>query len=120
VLSNLALAHTMEGHPERAEPLLKRAAAAGNDARVDHNLALVLGLQGKYEEAKQVAARDMPADDAEANVEYLRRIVMLDPQPPPPAVVGSVPARRPAGKAEAAASAGGGWATNVAAAPAKQ
>jgi Flp pilus assembly protein TadD len=116
ILSNLALAHTMEGHPERAEPLLKRAAAAGTDARVAQNLALVLGLQGKYEEAKQVAARDLPADDADASVDYLRRIVMLEPLPPP-AAVGSVPAKRPA--ANAGADAGGGWATKVAVAPGK-
>ena len=29
ILNNLALAHAMEGHPDKAEPLLKRAAAAG-------------------------------------------------------------------------------------------
>jgi Flp pilus assembly protein TadD len=29
ILNNLALAHAMEGHPDKAEPLLKRATAAG-------------------------------------------------------------------------------------------
>lgn len=121
LLSNLALAHAMEGHPERAEPLLKRAAAGKQDPRVGQNLALVLGLQGKYDEAQQVAARDMPADDAEASVDYLRRIVMLEPQPqPPPTAVGSIPAKRPAAKSEPAAGAGAGWAAKVAVSPAKQ
>ena len=31
VLNNLALAHAMEGHPDKAEPLLKRAAAQRPD-----------------------------------------------------------------------------------------
>jgi Flp pilus assembly protein TadD len=119
ILNNLALAQAMEGHPGRAEPLLKRAVAGGQDARVSHNLALVLGLQGKYDEAKQVAARDLPADDATANVDYLRRVVMLDPQPPPPTTVGSVPALRPSLKGEAAADAGAGWTPKVAVAPGK-
>ncbi len=49
VLSNLALAHAMDGHPDRAEPLLKRAARAGggDDPRVTQNLALVLGAAGQ-------------------------------------------------------------------------
>jgi Flp pilus assembly protein TadD len=82
ILNNLALAHAMEGHPDKAEPLLKRAAAAGgHEARVGQNLALVLGLQGKYDEAKLTAARDLPADNAAANVDYVRSIVKLQPQP---------------------------------------
>ena len=45
VLNNLALAHAMEGSPEKAEPLLKQAAVAGgHQSRVDQNLALVLSL----------------------------------------------------------------------------
>ena len=91
ILNNLALARAMEGHADQAEPLLKRAAAAnGKDPRVSQNLALVLGLQGKYDEAKVAAARDLPADKAAADVDYVRRIVMLEarpmsqPQPAPP------------------------------------
>lgn len=119
VLSNLALAHTMEGHPDRAEPLLKRAAEKGQDARVDHNLSLVLGLQGKYAEAKQAAGRNMTAEDADSSVDYLRRIVMLDPQPPPQSGVGSVPAKRPPANAEAS-DGGGGWGAKVSTAAGKQ
>jgi Flp pilus assembly protein TadD len=82
ILNNLALAHAMEGHPDKAEPLLKRAAAAGgNEPRVGQNLALVLGLQGKYDEAKLTGARDLAPDKAAANVDYLRSIVQLDAKP---------------------------------------
>ena len=86
----------MEGNADKAEPLLKRAAAAGSeDPRVNQNLALVLGLQGKYDEAKLVAARDLPAEKAAANVDYVRSIVMLEPRPMAPAKGGATsPSRR--------------------------
>ena len=80
ILNNLALAHAMEGHADQAEPLLKRAAATGQDPRVNQNLALVLGLQGKFDEARAIASRDLPADKAAAEVDYVRRIVMIEPR----------------------------------------
>ncbi|HJU32432.1 MAG TPA: tetratricopeptide repeat protein [Hyphomicrobiaceae bacterium] len=82
ILNNLALAHAMLGEPEKAEPLLKQAAALGDhNQRVSQNLALVLGLQGKYDEAKLAAARDLPAENAAANVDYVRSLVKLEPKP---------------------------------------
>jgi Flp pilus assembly protein TadD len=119
VLNNLALAHAMEGSADKAEPLLQRAAAAGEDARVNQNLALVLGIQGKYDEARTVASRNMPADKAAADVDYLRRIVMVEPRTSrPEQTTGSItkapPAqpqlRGPTHEDE------GGWAPSVAAA----
>jgi Flp pilus assembly protein TadD len=60
ILNNLALAHAMPGEVDTAEPLLKGAAAAGgHEARVSQKPVLVLGLQGKYEEAKLAAAHDL-------------------------------------------------------------
>jgi Flp pilus assembly protein TadD len=100
VLNNLALAYAMEGNPEKAEPLLRQAAAAAgsHQGRVDQNLALVLGLQGKYDEAK-IAAKDLPADSAADNADYVRRMVKLAPKSSPaiadqaaPALKGSTPA----------------------------
>ena len=124
VLSNLALAHAMNGNPERAETLLKRAAAAGSDARVTQNLALVLGLQGKYDDAKVTAARHQSAEDASDDIAYLRSIVKLEPlaatpsEPPPPARVTAAPA--PTRLRGAAADSGStGWAPVVAASPAR-
>lgn len=125
VLNNLALAHAMEGHPDKAEPLLKRAAsAAGNDARVSQNLALVLGLQGRYDEARLAAASQQSPDSAAANVDYVRRIVMLDPQPAPPiapvpAEVTKTAAKGPNLRGPSADDASAGWLPQVAAAPAK-
>jgi Flp pilus assembly protein TadD len=83
ILSNLALAHAMNGEPKRAEVLLRQAAAADrNSLKIRQNLALVLGLQGKYDEAKLLASRDLPAESAEQDASYLRRIVRLEPDKP--------------------------------------
>ncbi|MGE0023490.1 MAG: tetratricopeptide repeat protein [Hyphomicrobium sp.] len=81
VLNNLALAYTMSGEPARGEQLLRQASASGGDnAKVRQNLALVLGLQGKYAEATQVASSDLAPADAEANTALLRKMVKLDPK----------------------------------------
>jgi Flp pilus assembly protein TadD len=84
ILSNLALAHAMNGEPKRAEAMLRQAAAADrNSLKIRQNLALVLGLQGKYDEAKLLASRDLPTESAQENTDYLRRIVKLEPNSPP-------------------------------------
>jgi Flp pilus assembly protein TadD len=91
VLNNLALAHAMDGEVDKAEPLLRKAIVAGgqDEARINQNLALVLSLQGKYDEAKLAAALSLPADKAAANVDFLRSIVQLDAKP---MTTGSLPA----------------------------
>lgn len=122
VLNNLALAHAMEGHPDKAEPLLKRAqSAAGQDTRVSQNLALVLGLQGRYDEARLAAASNQSVDNAAANVDYVRRIVMLDPQPAPAASPAPADAaKRPNLRGPLTDGTSGGWTPQVAVAPAKR
>ena len=52
VLNNLAMAYTMDGQAARGEELLRQAQASQGgdvDPRVQQNLALVMGLQGKGE-----------------------------------------------------------------------
>ncbi|HEU4379182.1 MAG TPA: tetratricopeptide repeat protein [Hyphomicrobiaceae bacterium] len=116
VMSNLALAYAMEGKVEKAEPLLRRAAALGGDARVNQNLALVLGLQGKYDEAKQTMAADIPPDRAAANIDYLKQMVKAEPKPiPKSAAPDKVAAKLKPAAAETSKDATG-WSTNVAAA----
>jgi Flp pilus assembly protein TadD len=84
VVSNLALAHAMNGEPNKAESMLRLAAASDSQSpRIRQNLALVLGLQGKYDEAKLVAARDIPITNANDNADYLRQVVKLDPKSVP-------------------------------------
>lgn len=87
-LNNLAMAYAATGEVGKAEGFLRQAAEAkGSDPRVNQNLALVLGLQGKYDEARVVAARDLPADSAASNVDYVRRMVKLEPKPAGPSVM---------------------------------
>jgi Flp pilus assembly protein TadD len=80
VLNNLALAYALGGDPAKAEALLRKAAAAGGDvARIRQNLSLVLGVEGKYEEAQQLAAADLGDDKAKANRSYLETMVAATP-----------------------------------------
>ena len=76
VLSNLGLSYMLSKDLKRAEETLRRATArAGNDKRVRQNLALVVGLQGRFQEAENIAKADLPTDEAAANVSYLRRML---------------------------------------------
>ena len=60
----------------KAEPTLRRAIAhPGADRRVRQNLALVIGLQGRFQEAEEIARGDLCPDEASANVAYLRQML---------------------------------------------
>ena len=54
-----------------------RAAAAqpGADARIRQNLALVVGLQGRFDEAKSIATSVLSPDEAQANTAYLKQML---------------------------------------------
>src|SRR5262249_17226111 len=73
VLSNLGLSYALSKDLVRAEMTLRRAGSRhGSDPRVRQNLALVVGLQGRFAEAESIARADLPPDAAAANVAYLR------------------------------------------------
>jgi Flp pilus assembly protein TadD len=73
VLSNLGLSYMLTKELPKAEETLRRAyASARADSRVRQNLALVVGLQGRFAEAESIVKADLPADEAAANVAYLR------------------------------------------------
>ncbi len=77
ILSNLGLSYALAKDLPQAEATLRRAIdRPGADRRVRQNLALVIGLQGRFEEAAKIAAADLPTEEATANVAYLRQ--MLD------------------------------------------
>jgi tetratricopeptide (TPR) repeat protein len=81
VINNLALSYALDGKADKSEALLRKAAASGHDdRRVRQNLALVLGLQGKYEEARQVASADLTEQEARANMAYLRNMTASNSQ----------------------------------------
>jgi Flp pilus assembly protein TadD len=76
VLSNLGLSYALSKDLPNAEATLRRAAAHRPvDQRVRQNLALVVGLQGRFPEAEQIASADLPPDEAAANVAYLRKML---------------------------------------------
>jgi len=76
ILSNLGLSYALSKDLPRAETTLKRAAQLpGAEQKVRQNLALVLGLQGKFDEAERIASGDLPPDEARANVAQLREMM---------------------------------------------
>jgi Flp pilus assembly protein TadD len=76
VLSNLGLSYALSKDLKRAEATLRQATAqpaVGSRAR--QNLALVVGLQGRFSEAEDIARADLPPEEAAANVDYLRQML---------------------------------------------
>jgi Flp pilus assembly protein TadD len=73
VLSNLGLSYALAKRLPEAESTLRQASADPRaDGRVRQNLALVLGLQGRFGEAEQVLTRDLGPAQAAQNVAALR------------------------------------------------
>jgi len=77
VLSNLGLSYALSRDLRNAEVTLRRAAAGRGrvDPRVRQNLALVVGLEGRFAEAEDIARADLPPDEAAANVAYLKQML---------------------------------------------
>jgi len=76
VLSNLGLSYALDKHLKQAEATLRKAVAQPNASpKVRQNLALVVGLEGRFKEAEQIASADLPPDEAAANVAYLRQML---------------------------------------------
>lgn len=76
VLSNLGLSYALSHDLPDAEKVLRQAVAQHPaDPRVQQNLALVVGLEGRLAEAESIAGADLPADQAAANVAYLRQLL---------------------------------------------
>jgi Flp pilus assembly protein TadD len=76
VLSNLGLSYLLSKDLPKAEETLRRAnSRADADPRVRENLGLVVGLQGRLAEAESIVKADRPAEEAAANVAYLKRLL---------------------------------------------
>lgn len=100
VMNNLAMAHAGNGDPAKAEEILRKVAATSTDPKVKQNLALVLGLQGRHDEAVAARAGAAPQTAAVADTEYIRQMVKATPASTPaqatPAVLTTPRAARPA------------------------
>jgi Flp pilus assembly protein TadD len=76
VLSNLGLSYALSKNLPKAEDALRRAAAHnGGDKRIRQNLALVIGLQGRFKEAEAIARAELPPEEAAANIAYLQQML---------------------------------------------
>lgn len=76
ILSNLGLSYALTKDLRRAEATLQQAMARPNAGpKVRQNLALVVGLEGRFAEAEKIASADLPVDEAAANVRYLREML---------------------------------------------
>lgn len=97
VMNNLALAHMMNGDTKSAETILRQAISKGGPhaKKAQQNLALALGVQGRYNEATSVGASVIPKAHASANTDYLKKMVKLAPVDAPAATpaIAAPPAR---------------------------
>ncbi len=78
VQNNMAMSFALEGKLPQAEKILRDAIAQpGSSAqpRIRQNLALVVGLQGRYDESRKIASEDLPPDEVEANLAYLQQMM---------------------------------------------
>lgn len=76
VLSNLGISYLLAGDLRTSETYLRKAAnQPGADSRIRQNLALVVGLQGRFQEAENIARAEMSPKQAQANVDYLRAML---------------------------------------------
>jgi Flp pilus assembly protein TadD len=76
VLSNLGLSYALTKQLPLAEQVLRQACDSPRaDGRVRDNLALVLSLQGKFEEAERIERRDHSPQAAAANVAAIRQMI---------------------------------------------
>jgi Flp pilus assembly protein TadD len=79
-LSNLGMYYATHGDPAQAEPLLRKATEApGAGAPERQNLALVLGMEGRIDEAEQLQRQDLPPQTVSNNLAYLH--AATDPAP---------------------------------------
>lgn len=76
ILSNMGMSYLLTGDLKSAETYLRSAMAQpGADSRVRQNYSLVVGLQGRFAEAEQIARQELSPQQADANVAYLRSML---------------------------------------------
>lgn len=74
--TNLGLSYAMTNELDMAEKHLRRAVQMrGATTQTRQNLALVIGLQGRFPEAKALYAAELPPDQVEANMAYVRALL---------------------------------------------
>ena len=76
VEANFGLSFAMTNDLTSAEQHLRRAVSMrGATSQIRQNLALVLGLQGRFDECRAIYAAELPPDQVEANMAYVRSLL---------------------------------------------
>lgn len=75
--ANLGLSYAMTSDLAQAETHLRKAVGMrGATSQIRQNLALVVGLQGRFDEARKLfAAANLPPDQVESNMAYVRALL---------------------------------------------
>lgn len=74
--ANLGLSYAMTNELAAAEAQLRHAVQMpGSTSQVRQNLALVIGLQGRFDEARAMFALELAPDQVEANLAYIRAML---------------------------------------------
>jgi Flp pilus assembly protein TadD len=72
------MSYALEGNLKQAEAELRKADAmprSKTEPRIRQNLALVVGLQGRFEEATTLAKEDLPPEQVAENMAYLQKML---------------------------------------------
>jgi len=74
--ANLGLSYAMTNDLGSAEQHLRRAVQMrGANSKIRQNLALIVGLQGRFEEAQALYAAELPPEQVQSNMAYVRSML---------------------------------------------
>jgi len=74
--ANLGLSYAMTNDLTNAEAHLRKAASLpGATSKIRQNLALVIGLEGRFDEARALFAAELPPDQVDANMAYIKSLL---------------------------------------------
>ncbi|WEK03562.1 MAG: pilus assembly protein TadD [Candidatus Devosia phytovorans] len=74
--ANLGLSYAMTNELPAAEQHLRRAVQMqGATSQIRQNLALVVGLQGRFDESRSLYAAELPPEQVESNMAYVRALL---------------------------------------------
>jgi len=76
--NNIGMSYILEGNLKQAEISLRAAQKLPDgefNQTLRQNLALSVGLQGRFQEASEIASRDLPPEQVEQNLAFLKRML---------------------------------------------
>jgi Flp pilus assembly protein TadD len=76
--NNIGMSYILEGNLPMAESSLRAAQKLPEgefNQTLRQNLALAVGLQGRFDEARDIASRDLPPDQVEQNLAFLKKML---------------------------------------------